>query len=100
MIPHHQNEVNMAKTLLKAGILNWGDLMEDTSDCQMEVILREIINEQNHQIQVMPVILEANKYSVEDHCKVEIKQSTSSASLRLINYDMLVIGFITISELM
>ena len=52
MVPHHQNAVNMAKALLKTGKLECDNLTEETADCALEQILREIINEQNFQIQV------------------------------------------------
>lgn len=73
MIPHHQNAVNMAKALLKTGLLDCDDLTEESDDCALEIILREIINAQNHQIQNMRGILEATypEYPTDD-CKVEI----------------------------
>jgi len=58
MIPHHQNAVNMAKTLLHENELDCPDLTDDENeDCALEVILREIINVQNHQIQLMRGVL-------------------------------------------
>jgi aspartate/glutamate racemase len=59
MIPHHQNEVNMAKALLKTGV-SCEDLSNDKDPtCIMEVIFQEIINGQNAQIQAMRGVLEA-----------------------------------------
>mmetsp|Transcript_41036 Transcript_41036/g.60229 ORF Transcript_41036/g.60229 Transcript_41036/m.60229 type:complete len:431 (+) Transcript_41036:83-1375(+) len=72
MIPHHQNAVNMAKALMKSGKLNCDDILEENSDCQLEVILREIVNNQNFQIQAMKSILEANNWPLYDDCKVPI----------------------------
>ncbi|KAL7426187.1 hypothetical protein ACHAXH_000256, partial [Discostella pseudostelligera] len=60
MIPHHQNAVNMAKSLL----LTWSyscspeDLGTDSAECLMENIIRNIINVQNAQIQTMRDLLE------------------------------------------
>lgn len=73
MIPHHQNAVNMAKALLVTGKLKCKDLTEETDDCVLENILREIINVQNAQIQAMRGILDNQfpKYPTDD-CKVEI----------------------------
>jgi uncharacterized protein (DUF305 family) len=79
MIPHHQNAVNMAKTLLKSEKVVCADLSdEDSQDCVLERILREIINGQNHQIQLMNGYLEAKEYSASDNCVVEIKTLGSS----------------------
>jgi uncharacterized protein (DUF305 family) len=79
MIPHHQNAVNMAKTLLKSEKLVCADLSdEDSQDCVLERILREIINGQNHQIQLMNGYLAAKEYPASDNCVVEIKTVGSS----------------------
>mmetsp|Transcript_7741 Transcript_7741/g.22749 ORF Transcript_7741/g.22749 Transcript_7741/m.22749 type:complete len:451 (-) Transcript_7741:277-1629(-) len=72
MIPHHQNAVNMAKALLKAKKLVCSSLDEDTPDCAMESILREIVNGQNAQIQAMRGYLDEKEYPQTDDCKVEI----------------------------
>jgi uncharacterized protein (DUF305 family) len=79
MIPHHQNAVNMAKTLLKSEKLVCADLTdEDNQDCILEGILREIINGQNHQIQLMNGYLKAKDYPKKDNCVVEVKTVGSS----------------------
>jgi hypothetical protein len=71
MIPHHQNAVNMAKTLLKSGKVVCADLTdEDDQDCILERILREIINGQNFQIQLMNGYLDAKGYPETDNCVV------------------------------
>lgn len=72
MIPHHQNAVNMAKALLKTGTLQCSDIEEETDDCGMELILREIINTQNFQIQGMRAYADAMGYPAEDDCVVPI----------------------------
>ena len=73
MIPHHQNAVNMAKALLKMDKLNCEDILDDESpDCAMEAILREIMNKQNAQIQKMRWILEKNSYPQDNDCVVEM----------------------------
>jgi hypothetical protein len=79
MIPHHQNAVNMAKTLLKSGKVVCADLTdEDSQDCVLEGILYEIINGQNHQIQLMNSYLKAKEYPEEDNCVVGIETVDSS----------------------
>jgi hypothetical protein len=72
MIPHHQNAVNQAKTLLKTGFSsNCDDLTNDEDpNCIMEGILREIINGQNSQIQVMRGVLETLKEPQYADCEV------------------------------
>jgi len=72
MMPHHQNAVNMAKALLKTGKLSRDDISGETADCTLEVILREIINNQNAQIQSMRGLLEEWEYDETDECLVEI----------------------------
>jgi uncharacterized protein (DUF305 family) len=79
MIPHHQNAVNMAKALLKSGKVVCDDLTnEDSQDCILERILREIVNGQNHQIQLMNAYLEAKEYLATDNCVVEVETLGSS----------------------
>lgn len=84
MIPHHQNAVNMAKALLKTGKLTCDDLAdEDTEqadDCALEVILREIINNQNAQIQGMRSILEGKGYPETNDCKVGINDFVTTVA--------------------
>ena len=71
MIPHHQNAVNMAKALLKAGVLFCQDVQEESDHCTLYVMMHEIINSQNYQIQVMNGLLEANEaYPFRDDCEV------------------------------
>jgi len=72
MIPHHRNAVNMAKALLKTGAIVCADVLEETADCGLATIAREIINVQNGQIQSMVGILEAESYPATDDCTVEI----------------------------
>ena len=56
MIPHHQNAVNMCKTLINQH-LECAELTPDSAeediDCTMSLLCSEIINTQNHQIQTM-----------------------------------------------
>lgn len=84
MIPHHQNAVNMAKALLKTGKVNCDDLTDEESeqadDCALEVILREIVNNQNAQIQAMRGLLEAYSYPQENDCMVEISSTSGGVS--------------------
>merc|ERR1740139_1537330 len=62
MIPHHENAVNMAKSLLKLGGLTSGCDRDDRGEkpvgCVLLPILRDIINGQNRQIQKMQKALD------------------------------------------
>jgi hypothetical protein len=80
MIPHHQNAVNMAKALLKSGGIdcNEGD-DEDSAECTMNTLAREIINAQNQQIMVMQFALEKLGASRSDNCDVPLSDPTSSS---------------------
>lgn len=80
MIPHHQNAVNMAKTLLKTGLVDCSDVTSGTPECVMHVIMREIINGQNHQIQMMRDYLEAMKYPAADDCVLYIESTVSGTT--------------------
>ena len=74
MIPHHQNAVNTAKTLLYMGSLLCPDLTDQSNpDCVLEGILREIVTGQNHQIQLMRQYLAAHKYPPDDNCDVYVQ---------------------------
>lgn len=73
MIPHHENAVNTAKTLLKTGNLLCPDLRDQTNpDCILEAILLEIVAGQNHQIQQMKQFLQARQYPQTDNCNVHV----------------------------
>jgi hypothetical protein len=63
MIQHHQNAVNMAKALLKSGKVVCADHTMNSQDCVLEIILREIVNGQSYQIQLMNAYLDAKEYS-------------------------------------
>lgn len=77
MIPHHQQAVSTAKALLKTGTVVCDDILDEEDPlCNMEVVLREIINGQNAQIQLMRSVLKANGYPDEDKCVVEITSSS------------------------
>lgn len=74
MIPHHQNAVNTAKSLLKMGSLLCPDLTDTTnSECQLEGILRDIIGGQNHQIQLMRHFLNQHGLPQTDNCDVYVE---------------------------
>lgn len=73
MIPHHQNAVNMAKSLLKKWEEMCADLgTSDTDDCIMEGILRSIVNSQNAQIQLMRDLLASNGWKEFEDCPVKM----------------------------
>jgi len=71
MIPHHRNAVNMAKALLKTGVVVCESTLDTETDaCIFEGLLREIINVQNFQIATMQGLLsEASQAEVSD-CEV------------------------------
>ena len=78
MIPHHQNAVNMAKSLLTHWDFDCGPehLGDDTNnECIMENIIRSIINAQNGQIQTMRGLLVSNDWPEFDDCDVPIMGS-------------------------
>ena len=77
VIPHHQNAVNMAKALLKTGEVKCNSLTDEDPDCEMEIILREIISNQNAQIQVMRGILEAKSMPQTNDCTVTVSESAA-----------------------
>ena len=78
MIPHHENAVNTAKTLLKTGNLLCPDLTDtENPDCVLSSILLEIIAGQNHQIQLMQDYLRKHKYPLKDNCDVFVKTMDS-----------------------
>jgi len=71
MIPHHENAVNMAKSLLKLGDLDCEEYDEEDSDCIMYEIALSIVDVQNFQIQTMQGLLEAGGYPATDDCVVK-----------------------------
>lgn len=80
MIPHHQNAVNMAKALIKAGFLPCEDLT-NTEDpyCIMTSLLYGIVARQNHDIGVMNNVLAAMNLPPRDDCEVLIPNDHESS---------------------
>jgi uncharacterized protein (DUF305 family) len=79
MVPHHQNAVNMAKALLKTQTLICDDLTDEVApDCVLERVLRSIIVDQNHQIQLMRGFLESKGYKATDECVVNISTTSKN----------------------
>ena len=72
MIPHHINAVNMAKALLKTGVLVCPSLVEETDDCTLEGILYDIVNNQNFQIQQMYGVLNSDMKDEVNDCVIAI----------------------------
>lgn len=73
MVPHHQNAVNMAKTLLIRGSVTCTDYTnEDDQVCILNRLLRDIVNTQNHQIQQMRDYLDAFDQPQTDNCIIEV----------------------------
>lgn len=76
MIPHHQNAVNMCKSLMKTGEIDCADITnEDDVACIMASLCYEIINGQNFQIQTMRGILDELGYAGEDDCEVPVTRT-------------------------
>ncbi len=75
MIPHHINAVNMAKALLKTGVLDCPSLVEETDDCTLEGILYDIVNNQNYQIQQMYGVLNSDMKDEANDCVVTINSN-------------------------
>lgn len=48
---------------------------EENADCVMDNLMRDIVNGQNHQIQVMRGILEALRLPPEDDCVVRVSSN-------------------------
>ena len=75
--PHRtsKNAVNMAKALLKTNILDCPRLTDEdrNDDCELENILREIVNGQNRQIQLMYGVLEDMNSAQTNDCVVHIE---------------------------
>ena len=65
----------MAKALLKTNILDCPRLTDEdrNDDCELENILREIVNGQNRQIQLMYGVLEDMNSAQTNDCVVHIE---------------------------
>jgi len=76
MIPHHENAINMCKSLLNSGEADCADLEdEDDPACAINVICEEIINVQNAQIQTMRGVLDSLNLDPADDCNIHILKS-------------------------
>jgi len=77
MIPHHDNAINMAKSLLASGDLDSCTNYLDDEDpkCLMFDIAISIVNGQNFQIQAMRALLENMGYPETDDCTVTIAEA-------------------------
>ena len=73
MIPHHENAINMAKTLLQNGNLNCDEFTYSTG-CIMYQIGLEIVDSQNFQVQQMRGLLESYGYNQTDDCVVPVSE--------------------------
>jgi hypothetical protein len=71
MIPHHENAINMAKTLLKEAGLSC-DTFVDSPDCVMYQIGLEIVSDQNFQVQLMRGLLEGYGFNATNDCVVPV----------------------------
>jgi hypothetical protein len=71
MIPHHENAINMAKTLLYNSGINC-EVYDDSPDCTMYGIGLEIVSDQNFQVQVMRRLLDEYGYNATNDCVVPV----------------------------
>ena len=75
---------NIKPALLKTGKVECDDLADEDSDqaddCTMEIMLREIVNGQNAQIQLMRGLLASKGYPENDDCKVIVDGDSSFTS--------------------
>ena len=69
----------LSSALMKTEKVTCDDLTAEEDGCALEVILREIINGQNHQIQVMRGLLESMDYPQEKDCKVAVGVKPNAA---------------------
>jgi Domain of unknown function (DUF305) len=72
MIPHHENAVNMAKTLLMLGDLECQPFNEEDPDCVMYAMGISIVTSQNFQIQKMQYLLKSYGFPENDDCVVPV----------------------------
>merc|ERR1719159_1488246 len=71
MIPHHADAVQMAKSLLKIGELQCDNYEDETAECILDAIAREVITNQNFQIQTMSALYEALTDTVYNETQLE-----------------------------
>ena len=82
MIPHHQNAVSMAKSLLKFHTADDYGAVGDPEDDDMAMavaLAHEIINAQNHQIQYMAGWLDSNPHLVKESDNMCYEQPPGAA---------------------
>jgi Domain of unknown function (DUF305) len=80
MIPHHENAVNMAKTLLMHGDLQCDEFNAENPDCVMYQIGLSIICNQNFQIQKMRGLLHNFGFPDTDDCVVPVSGSVGGSA--------------------
>lgn len=78
MIPHHQQAVNQAKSLLKTSLLTSGDytclkedLGSDEFGCVLTNLILSIINAQNAQVQTFRMLLMSYEFPEFDNCDLK-----------------------------
>jgi uncharacterized protein (DUF305 family) len=78
MIPHHQQAVNQAKSLLKTSLLTTGDytcpkenLGSDEFGCVLTNLILSIINAQNAQVQTFRMLLMSYEFPEFDNCDLK-----------------------------
>jgi hypothetical protein len=75
MIPHHENAVDMAKALLyttPSSVACPDVTQEDDTNCVVQALVRDIINTQNLQIQIMRRVLAMKQVPPEYDCTVPV----------------------------
>ena len=87
MIPHHQQAVNQAKSLLLNGDFSCSpeELGSEDYDCVLENLIRSIINAQNAQVQTFRALLESYEFPEFDKC--DLKKTGVESSNQTSPYD-------------
>ena len=90
MIPHHQNAINMAKSLLKQHefVCEIGGIVEEGAvipwECELIPILYDIINVQNAQIVDLRKVLSDKEYNEYENCDVDFTKAASAQVSRFL----------------
>jgi len=88
MIPHHENAINMAKTLLFSEVLSCGNFATEegssvATGCILEPIVRGIIVTQNQQIQTMKGLLERFEVELVSDCDASGGSESTSGGVMM-----------------
>jgi Domain of unknown function (DUF305) len=82
MIPHHENAINMAKTLLQHGKLDCDEFDDEIPGCVMFAMGLSIVDSQNFQVQQMTTLLKNYDYPESDDCIVPVSGQSDGSDKR------------------